>query len=44
MDKIQKFLKQLNKKDRAVLLNILSDIRTLKIKPYDVKALQDYKN
>lgn len=44
MDKIQKFLSHLNKKERAVLLNVLSDIRALKLDAYDIKALQGHKN
>lgn len=43
MDKIQKFLLSLNKKERAVLLRIFADIRQWKIGKYDVKPLKGYK-
>lgn len=44
MDKIQKFLLQLSKKERGILARILNDIRSLKIREYDVKALKSHKN
>lgn len=40
MDKIQKFLLKLEKKQRVLLLHILTDIRALNLKGYDVKPLQ----
>lgn len=43
MDKIQKFLRLLSVKDRAVLSKILADIRTLTLKNYDIKPLKGYK-
>lgn len=44
MDKIQKFLVQLNKKEREILSGIFSDIRSLNIRGYDVKPLKSHKN
>ncbi len=44
MDNISKFLKKLNKKQRAIFLLIFSDIKILKIQEYDVKPLIGYKN
>lgn len=43
MDKIEKFLALLSKKERGVLSGILSDIRSGKLKIYDVKPLKGYK-
>lgn len=43
MDKIQKFLIKLAKKDRQMLTRILNDIRALKLEKYTVKALKGYK-
>jgi len=42
MDKVAKFLKQLSKKNRAILLAIFKDIQVLCLKKYDVKALKGY--
>ncbi|MEK7528812.1 MAG: hypothetical protein AAB592_03515 [Patescibacteria group bacterium] len=39
MDKIQKFLKKLRKKERQSLLKIFADIFALEITSYDVKQL-----
>lgn len=44
MDKIQKFLLRLTKKERVVLSKILLDIRKLNIDNYDVKPLKVYKD
>lgn len=43
MDKIQKFLLFLSKKERTVLLKVFADIRVWKIDKYDVKPLKGYK-
>lgn len=43
MDKIEKFLQQLSKKDRQMMLIILADIRRLELKKYDVNPLRGYK-
>lgn len=43
MDKIQKFLEFLGKKERAVLVKILGDIRAGATHGYDVKPLQGHK-
>ena len=40
MDRIEKFLNKLTAKERAIFLKILTDIRTLNLARYDVKALQ----
>lgn len=40
MDKINKFLIKLNKKEKAVFLKIFADIRSLNLSNYDIKALQ----
>lgn len=44
MDKIQKFLLLLSKKEREILSGIFSDIRNLHIRGYDVKPLKSHKN
>lgn len=43
MDRIQKFLLSLNKKEREGLAKILTDIRTLKLQRYNVKPLKGHK-
>lgn len=43
MDKIEKFLALLGKKERGVLSKILSDVRTGELRSYDVKPLKGYK-
>lgn len=43
MDKIQKFLLKLDKKQRQILIKIFVDILALDIKNYDVKALAGMK-
>lgn len=43
MDKIEKFLALLSKKERGVLFKILSNIRAGELKGYDVKPLKGYK-
>lgn len=43
MDKIQKFLLKLSKKERAVLTKVFLDIRSMQIATYDVKPLEGHK-
>ena len=43
MDKIHKFFKKLNKKDRVLLAGIFSSIKTLNLDGYDIKALKGMK-
>lgn len=43
MDKIEKFLRSLSKKERVLLTSLLSDIRALNIQKYDVRPLKGYK-
>lgn len=43
MDRIEKFLQQLTKKDRRQMLAILADIVKLSLGKYDVKPLKGYK-
>lgn len=43
MDKIQKFLEILSKKERTQLARILANIRLWKIGAYDVKPLKGHK-
>lgn len=43
MDRIQKFLLALTKKERAILTEILDDIRAVKLQKYDVKPLKGRK-
>lgn len=40
MDRIQKFLLKLTKKQRAIFLEIFQDIHSLNLNSYDIKALQ----
>lgn len=40
MDKIEKFLRILDKKQRAILAKIFGDIRVLNLSGYDIKALK----
>ena len=42
MDKIQKFLHKLSKKERAILFSIFADIQVLTLGGYDVKPLQGH--
>ncbi len=44
MDRIGKFLKQLNKNNKAVFLKILTAIEKLDLKNYDTKPLKGMKN
>jgi len=44
MDKISKFLKSLNKKQRKLISEIFQNIILLNINKYDVKQLKEYKN
>ena len=44
MNKIEKFLKKLTSRERHLLLKIFTDIKSLHIGSYDVKALKGYKN
>lgn len=43
MDKIEKFLRHLIKREELVLRQLLADIKTLNISNYDVRPLQGYK-
>lgn len=43
MDKIQKFLLKLRPQERAMLLKIFTDIRSMHVGSHDVKALKGYK-
>lgn len=43
MDKIQKFLLKLIKKERAILMKILENVRILNIVTYDIKPLKGHK-
>jgi len=43
MDKIEKFLRSLSRKERASLTSVLGNIRILNISHYDVKPLKGYK-
>lgn len=43
MNKIQKFLQHLTKKERTYLFAVLEDIRNGKIGSYDIKVLTGYK-
>ena len=43
MDKIQKFLLKLTKKERALIRKILGDILILNLQNYDLKPLKGYK-
>lgn len=43
MDRIQKLLLKLNKKERSIFLKIFEDIFLLKLKDYDIKAIKGYK-
>ncbi len=43
MDKIEKFLKKLNKKQRSKFLKIFRDILGLSLKNYDIKPLKELK-
>lgn len=43
MDKIEKFLLKLTRKERGVLSGILSDIRVLRLEHYDMKPLKGQK-
>lgn len=42
MDKIQKFLLGRKLKERSILLEILEDVRALRLDRYDVKPLKGY--
>lgn len=42
MDKIQKFLLKLSKKERALFLEIFADIQILKLDDYDIKPLKGH--
>jgi mRNA-degrading endonuclease RelE of RelBE toxin-antitoxin system len=44
MDKINKFLLKLSKKERSAILKILADIQNLKLNNYDIKPLEGFKN
>lgn len=43
MDKIQKFLAQLTKRERQLMLRVFKDIKSLNLKGYDITALKGYK-
>lgn len=44
MDKIQKFLAKLSKKQRLLILKIILDVQVLDLDGYDVKALKGNKD
>lgn len=44
MDRIQKFLLALTKKEREVLAEVLIDVHSLKLQQYDVKPLKGHKD
>ena len=43
MDRIEKFLQQLSKKERQIMLMVLTDIKNLSLDKYDIKPLRGYK-
>jgi len=43
MDKLQKFLLKLTKKERSTVLKILADILSLRLSNYDIKPLEGFK-
>jgi mRNA-degrading endonuclease RelE of RelBE toxin-antitoxin system len=43
MDKINKFLQKLTKRERSTIMKILVDIQNLKLDNYDIKALEGFK-
>ena len=44
MDKIEKFLLKLSKKDRQTFVKIFKDILILNLENYDVKTIKEYKD
>jgi hypothetical protein len=43
MDRIEKFLRQLGRKDPAMMVIILADIRNLALGKYEIKPLRGFK-